>query len=275
MIAQFSVAAGAARGCFRSWRLWLVQFLANLALFGVFTLWLLIPVANAWQIVLNVLVALVLLGSVLVLHGGTLSYFASQDQDETVGLVKIFRRAAQNLPALFIGAVVFVLVWYLAGMADKYESLPNYLRSISPAFLRNVTRLSAYETLVNAGLFALQWILVSGLVLPLLGSTSSHGLGGFARLGIGAWKKCVTSLAYWLVIAAAAVLGVYATEKIMGWTPDFRTSTFRHETASIIWRGVVSYFLALFAWMLVCSMVGRFIAATANTRNDVAGQTGT
>jgi hypothetical protein len=68
MIAQFSVAAGAAKGCFRNWQLWPVQFLANLALFGVFSMWLLIPATNTWQIMLDVLVALVLLVSALVLH---------------------------------------------------------------------------------------------------------------------------------------------------------------------------------------------------------------
>jgi hypothetical protein len=274
MMARISVPTDAFKGCFRDWRLWLIQFLANLALFGLFTLWLLIPVANVWHIVLNVLVALLILISALVLHGGTLNYFSSQNRVESIDLLEIFRNAARNLPAVFISATISGLLWFLAGTADKYEeNLPNYLRSITPLFLRNLAPLSAYETLVDAGLFTLQWIIAPGLLLPLLASTASHGFGGFARRGIASWKNCVANFYYWAVISVAAVLGIYATAKIMSWTPDFRTSTLPHETASLILRGVISYLLALFAWMLAYSMAGRQSGTTADADDDVAGQT--
>lgn len=272
-MAKLSVATDALKGCFKSWGLWLIQFFANLALFGLFTLWLLIPVASALYILLNALVALLILISALALQGGTLSYLSGPNEGEGRNLLNSFRNSARNLPAVAIGSAIFALVWYLAGTAGKYEdTLPNYLRSISPVALRNLASLSLYESLVNAGLFTLQWILATGLVLPLLASASSHGLAGFSGCGIASWKKCVTNLFYWAVIAVAAVLGVYATEKIMDWTPDFRTSTFPHETASLIWRGLVSYLLALFAWLFACSMVGHSSAA-ADDRNDVGRQT--
>jgi hypothetical protein len=272
-MSKLSVASDAFKGCFQNWVLWLIQFLANLALFGLFTLWLLIPVASALYILLNALVVLLILISALALHGGTLSYFSGHNEGESRSLLNSFRNATRNLPAVAIGAAIFALLWYFAGTAVKYEeTLPNYLRSISPAFLRNLASLSLYESLVNAGLFALQWILAPGLVLPLVANASSRGFGGFSGRAINSWKKCVTNLIYWAVITVAAVLGVYATEKIMNWTPDFRTSTFPHETASLIWRGLTSYLLALFAWMFACSMVGRN-SATGDARNDVARQT--
>ncbi len=273
-MARVSVAIEAFNGCFQNWRLWLIQFAANLALFGLFTLWLLLPVANIWYIGLNFIVALLISVFTLVLHGGTLNYFSSRTPDNSITLLKTFRKTARNLPAIFIAAAILGLAWYLAGTLDRYEdSFPNYLRSNSPLFIRKVTPLSTYQTLVNAGLFTLQWVLAPGLFIPLLASTSSNGFRGLAARGFASWKSCVAKVVYWAAIAAAVVLGVYATGKIMDWTPDFRTSTFRHETASLIWRGVVSYLLALFAWIFSCSMAGRCSGAAPDARDDVARQT--
>ena len=273
-MAIVSVAIEAFKGCFQNWRLWLIQFAANLALFGFFTLWLFIPVSNIWYIALNSIVVLLFLALTLVLHGGTLSYFSAQTQDNSITLLKTFRNTARNLPAIFIAAAILGLAWYLAGSLDRYEdSLPNYLRSNSPLFIRKVVLLPTYQALVNGGLFTLQWILVPSLFLPLLASSSSKGFRGLGAQGFASWKSCVAKIAYWAVIAAAVVLGVYATGKIMNWTPDFRTSTLRHETASLIWRGLISYLLALFAWIFSCSMVGRCSGATADARDDIARQT--
>jgi hypothetical protein len=273
-MANFAVVSGAVKGCFRNWQLWLIQCAGNLVLFGFFLLWLLIPVSNAWHLTLNLLLALLILIATLALHAGTLNYFSSHDQGESVGLAGSFRSAIRNLPAIAVCAAVFCLLWFLAGTADRYEeSLPNYLRSVSPAFVRNLFSLSIYEGLVNAMLFILQWIVVPGLVLPSLASASALGFGGMAHRGFMAWKNCVTNVFYWGVIALGAILGVYTTEQIMGATPDFRTSTLAHETASVIARGVVSYFLALLAWMLVCSMIGRQSGTVAHVAENVAGQT--
>jgi len=273
-MSRVSVAVEAFKGCFQNWGLWLIQVAANLALFGLFTLWLFIPVSNIWYIALNFIAALLLFAFTLVLHAGTLSYFSLQTRGNGIALLKTFRNTARNLPAIFIAAAILGLAWYLAGSLDRYEdSLPNYLRSNSPLFIRKVATLSTYQTLVNGGLFTLQWILVPSLFLPLLASTSSNGFRGLGARGFASWKSCVAQIVYWAVIAAAVVLGVYATGKIMDWTPDFRTSTLRHETVSLIWRGVISYLLALFAWIFSCSMVGRCSGATSDARDDVARQT--
>ncbi len=273
-MANFAVASEAFKGCFRNWRLWLIQFAGNLALFGLFTLWLLIPVANAWHVTLNLFLAMLLLVAALALHAGTLKYFSSEDPEERAGLAESFRSSLRNLPAVAICAGALCLLWFIAGAANQYEeSLPNYLRSLSPAFIRNLLSLSVYEGFVEAGLFVLQWIVVPGIVLPLLASASALGFGGLASRGFAAWRNCATSILYWTVIALGAVIGVYVTSLIMGATPDFRTSTLAHETASMIARGIVSYFLALLAWILVCSMTGRENRRAANAGENVAGQT--
>ena len=55
-------------------RLWLLQFFGNAIIALVFVAWLNFPDAHWWQLVFTVIVALLLIVSFLVLHGGTLNY---------------------------------------------------------------------------------------------------------------------------------------------------------------------------------------------------------
>jgi hypothetical protein len=256
-MATFAVAVDAFKGCFRNWRPWLLQFLVNPLLFGLFTLWLLIPVASAFHIALNILAAVLLVVAFLVLHAGTLNYFYSQSADEDAPLRKAFATALRNLLPVALCALVLYLLFLLAGGVAAYtDTLPPYLRSSMPAFLRRQVGLSTIQGLFDALLFTLRWILVPGLILPFLASASHFGFRGLGRRGFASWKPTVFSVSYWVFLIFAALLGVLATQKIMGMTPDFRTSTYTQETTSLILRASASYLLGLCAWMLVCSAVG-------------------
>lgn len=257
-MATFSVAVDAFKGCFHNWRLWLLQFFVNPLLLGLFTLWLLIPVANAFHIALNIFVLVLLVVAFLLLHAGTLNYFFSQTANEPAPLRSAFAAALRNLLPVALCAALLYLLFLLAGVLGAYtDAYPPYLRSIMPAFLRRHVGLSTIQGFFDALLFALRWILVPGLVLPFLASASHLGFRGFGRRGFAAWKLAVPSVSYWVLLIFAALVGVLATQKIMGMTPDFRTSTFAQEKNSLILRASASYLLGLFAWMLVCSLVGR------------------
>ncbi|HEY6945270.1 MAG TPA: hypothetical protein VI431_09015 [Candidatus Acidoferrum sp.] len=272
-MANFAIAAEALRNCLKSWQLWLIQFVANLLLFGLFAAWLLIPVANAGYLVLNILFVLLLLVAALVLHAGTLNYFYSQSRNEGESLKKAFAPAVRNFLAVVVCAVAVYFLWLAAGKLDAYqETLPAYLRSMTPVFLRKHAGLPVFQGLFDAILFALRWILVPGLVLPFLAGASHSGFRGFGRQGLTAWKKAVRNVAYWGVVILSALLGVLATQKIMGWTPDFRTSTFAGETVSLIFRGLASYLLGLFAWLLACSVAGREGGDFPGGSQNVGGQ---
>jgi hypothetical protein len=257
-MATFAVAVDAFKGCFRSWRLWILQFFVNPLLFGLFTLWLLIPVANAFHVALNSLAAVFLLVAFLLLHAGTLNDFYSQPANESVTLRTAFGTTLRNLLPVALCAVVLYLLFLLAASLGVYsETLPPYLRSIMPAFLRKQVGLSTLQGLFDALLFTLRWVLVPGLILPFIASTSHFGFRGLGRRGLVSWKHTVYSISYWAFLIFAALVGVLATQKIMGMTPDFRTSTYAQEKTSLLLRASASYLLGLFAWMLVCSLVGR------------------
>ncbi len=191
-MANFAIAADAFKSCLQSWQLWLIQFVANLLLFGLFTAWLLIPVANAGYLVLNTLLALLLLVAALVLHAGTLNYFHSQSRNEGPLLKDVFACALRNLPAVVVCAGAVFLLWIAIGKADAYqETFPAYLRSMTPMFFRKHTGLPVFQKLFDAILFALRWIVVPGLLLPFLASASRLGFHGFGRQGLTTWKKTV------------------------------------------------------------------------------------
>jgi len=270
-MSRFDIARAAFADCLRSGRLWLVQFFANPLLFGLATAWLLIPVANNLHLILNFVLAFVLISAVFMLHAGTLNYFSDRGRTENAPLWPAFRRGLQHLLPVAICLVVFFLLWLLLGNLETLRAaFPAYVRSMLPVFLRRHITLPALDVLYACFLFFIRWIFFPGLILPFLAQAADLGFRGFGRSGFSAWKRSVSSLAYWLVLLLASLLGVFVTQKLMAWKPDFRTSTFPHEAASLSVRLFFAYLLGLLSWLLTCSLVGR-CAASTGTPSDVGG----
>jgi hypothetical protein len=261
------------KDCFRGPRLWLVQFFANPILFALLVAWLFIPVASNLHLVLNFVVAILLLTAALALHAGTLNSFIDHQSSQSALLWPAFRRALKHLIPVAICVAAFCLLWLFVDKLESYQSnLPAYVRSTLPVSLRRHITLPALDAMFSAVLFTARWILVPGLLLPLLAQAADRGFRGFGVHGLSAWRKTIFSFAYWLVLTLAAMLGVFATQKLMAWTPDFRTSTAHSEAASLAWRLCVAYLFGLFSWMLVCSVVGR--SGGAGAASDVSGNSG-
>lgn len=259
----------AVTGSFRNPRLWVIQFAANPILFLIFTVWLRLAVESNWQVALNATLGILFAASVLVLHGGTLNYFRGAYGNVGATLRSAFLRAFGNLLAIAIWVTVLCLVWMLLDKAnlDTYQqSLPAYLRSVLPVFVRRHTSLAFLTNAFEACVFAARWILIPGLLLPLLQSASELGLRGFGKHGFLAWRRAVLSYSYWLLLVVAVLLGLVATAKIMALTPNFDTSTLRHEAISLVARLALAYLLVLFSWMLTCSLLGGIGAGPVGTR---------
>jgi hypothetical protein len=265
------IARSAFKDCFRSGRLWLIQFFANPILLALFVAWLLIPVASNLHLVFNLIFALVLLAATFTLHAGTLGFFGDRQRSESAHLWPAFRRALRHLIPVAICVAVFCLLWLLVARLEAYQSnFPVYVRSTLPVSLRRHITLPALDTLFSALLIIARWILVPGLFLPLIAQAADRGFRGFGPQGLAAWRKTMFSLVYWLVLLFAAFLGVFATQKLMAWAPDFKTSTIHLEAVSLGVRLFFAYLFGLFSWMLACSVVGRH-SAGAGTSSDVAG----
>jgi len=242
----------------RNWRLWALQFIGNAAIFALFLGWLRVPDAHWWQLLFQFVLMVVVAVAALVLHGGTLNYFQSAhlDKAKTVPLPPAFLKALKHILAIAVCVLVFYFLRSLVGRLDDYEqSFPGYLRSGFPAWLRRMISEPALDNLYSGFVSLLRWVVLPGLLLPFALFSADRGFRGW--IALRDWSKIVRSIAYWIALVAAAVIGVYLVQLIMDWKLNPNTSTLRGEEASFVTRQLLAYVLVLFAWFLACSMVGR------------------
>ncbi len=256
-------------GSLQNRRLWLIQFLANPILFLLFVAWLHIPEAKVWQLILNVVLAAGIAAAALVLHAGTLVYFYDRFRSNGATLKVAFGQALRHLAAVAAWVCAFYLLWDLVDtLSDHLDTIPTYVRSMLPALLRRNISLGVVAGVFDAFVFALRWILTPGLLLPLAVSVAHRGFRGFGRAGWSAWKKAIWSLQYWGIVTGAAIVGVLLSGLITDWTPRSQNPSFTGETISLILRLLIAYLLALFSWMLACSVIGRGCGVSERAPGD-------
>jgi hypothetical protein len=254
---------------FRSGRLWLLQLLLNPILAGLFAAWLLIPEAKLWQLASNVLLGVVIVAATLLLHAGTLNFFSDQFREQPATIKIAFRRALRHFATIAVCAIVFYLVWTLAGgLAGYQETLPTCVRSMLPATIREYIPLGVLTGFFDVLVFLLHWVAVPGLLLPLALRAADQGFRGFGRAGWKNWNTTIVSLHYWLILAVAAVLGVYGSNTLLGWRPSSESPTFGGETANLVLRMLLAYGLALLSWVVACSLIGRRAGSAQNAAGD-------
>ncbi len=243
----------------RSWRLWLLQFLANAALVLVFVWWLHISEAHWWNLLFSLLLIFLIVAVALALHGGTLIYFQSAHRDRAALLRPAFRRAFTHLPAIFVWALFFFFLRYWIGRLDDYTyTLPGYLRSEFPAWLRRMISEPRLDSIYSGLVSLLRWVILPGLLLPFALFSADRGFRGLIAFRDG--RRTLRSLGYWITLVVAAILGVWCVEAIMGWTLDPKTATLPAEETSLAFRLLFAYLLGIFAWLLTCSVLGRHVA---------------
>src|SRR5260370_1944879 len=146
-------------GSLRSGRLWVVQFFVNPIVAGLFAAWLLIPEPKTWQLGLSVLLVAVIAAAALVLHAGTLNYFSDQFREQSAAVTTSFGRAMRHFAAIVVCALVFYLVWALAGGFDRYhEIFPTYVRSMLTASIRLPTHLGPASRISHTLVFLLRHV---------------------------------------------------------------------------------------------------------------------
>ena len=243
---------------FKNWRLWLIQFVGNVVFFFAFLWYLQIGDAHWWQLFFQVVLIIAIAIGALVLHGGTLNYFLSahQDQAKAAPVFPAFKKALRHVPAIAVWAVIFFLVRAYVGKLDDYSvSVPGYLRSGFPVWLRRMISEPALDNIYSGFVTLLRWVLLPGLLVPFALFSADKGFRGL--IAVGDWGRTIRSLMYWLALLIAWFLGVYCIGLIKEWRLDQKTSTLSGETASLILRSPLAIALGIFAWFLACSMLGR------------------
>ena len=136
------------------------------------------------------------------------------------------------------------------------EQVPTFLRSEFPAWLRRHVTLNALENAYSVGEFILQWIVALGLLLPPALQTANLGFRGFGKKGLAAWGRTIARFDYWIVVAIAAVVGVWASSWDLSWKAAGDNATENMETVSLVLRLLSAYLLMLASWLSTCSILG-------------------
>ena len=253
---RFEILRDASSNLLRSKRLWLIQFVANPLLFAAFAGWLLLPVATHLHLLLNGVVIIALVAAALILHGGTLRFYSDQGRTQQALARDAFRRAARNILAVAACVVLLFVLWALLDSTEHQQiSLPFYLRSLLPEFIRSHFDLWWFQIAVEGMAFAIRWVVIPGLLLPLLLESTGAGFHAFGKSGRAAVRNSARQISYWIALLVAAFAGCIAPAFLMDWVPQFTNPTLRVQTLSLIARITVGYTLAVASWLLVCSIV--------------------
>lgn len=271
-MSRFELFHDAGSSLIQSKRVWVLQFAGNSLLFVIFIGWLLLPVASDLHLVLNGAIVILLGATALVLHGGTLNFYSEQNRSERPLVRSAFRRAVRNIFAIAAGAALLFVLWTLLDSTESLQiALPFHVRSLLPEFVRMHVELWWFQISLEGIVFAIRWVIIPGLILPLLLEAANVGFRAFGKAGWAVLRSSVKRAGYWLVLLLAAFAGCLAPAALLDWTPEFKNPTVILEAVSLMARLSAAYILSVASWLLVCSIVGRFSRPAIVAGSDASG----
>ncbi|HLJ90930.1 MAG TPA: hypothetical protein VKZ53_29270 [Candidatus Angelobacter sp.] len=244
-------------------RLWLIQFFGNAVIMLAIAWWLNLGDAHWWQLLFAAVLAIVIVVSIAVLHGGTLNYlFDSRDEpgapngSTQAGFRPPFMRALKHALAFALWAFIFFHLWQrIDGLSDYQYQATGYLRSGFPEWLRKLVSENRMRDLYSLGIFILRWVVLPGVLLPFALLCSDRGFRGF--LSIRVWFRMLKQRRLWAAIALASVVGVVLPAALAGWRLNAKTTSATGEGIFVAFRLLLAYLLALFTWLMLGSMLAR------------------
>src|SRR5437660_3794389 len=110
---------------------------------------------------------------------------------------------------------------------DYHYSVPGYLRSEFPAWLRRNISEVRVQNLYDLFVFLLRWILLPVLLLPVASLCADRGFRGFIAVRI--WVRTFGNRLFWGVVIVASFLGILIPTAILDWKLDPKTATATSE----------------------------------------------
>jgi len=236
-------------------RLWLLQFFGGI-LIALAVVGFLRTGETLGQLILGALLILLAAVAWLTLDGGTFNYYLDQQRSQISVLKPALIRALKHILPLVILACVFFLLRMLVDKLDDYHySVPGYLRSEFPAWLRRHVSEGRVQNLYDLFVFFLRWIMLPALLLPFASLCADRGFRGF--IALSTWARMLLNRAFWGVLIVASILGILIPSAMLGWRLDPKTATSTSEAIFLGFRLFLGYLLVLGAWLLVSSMLAR------------------
>jgi hypothetical protein len=200
-----------------------LHLIANAALIALVYLWLGIRDAQASQIAVTVLLGAALIAGALFLHAGTRHWMRTNN----------WRVSQKELLGFALGITTLLICWWLLSLIPQ-DRAAQWTASFLTLHTRTPIRPERVASIFNALVWALKWFVIPILILR------EHRHPRF-----------------WLMLATALLLGVYIPQRLVHWTPNFKSTT--AEILSMTLRWSVAYALATACWLTVL----RFTALSA------------
>jgi hypothetical protein len=242
------------------WRIVTLQLAGNALLLAAATLWLLIPEVHVWQLLFAVVTGLAILFAFAWLHCGTFAHGFTPTRES---LYRDFRASLRHVPAfaLFAATLILLMNWVGNYAEDHGYQISGYFFTRLPHFLQRIGEVRFYEWVMIK--FAVSiWFLLPALFLPFL---SAAAYSGFSRRGLAAALRTYARWRYWLMIAIAALIGVWLPYLLANWSPA--AHGLRKETLSMALRLVTAYALAALSWVMASAVTAGFLHARLSGEN--------
>lgn len=231
-------------------RIWLLNFLGNIAAIAVGYYWLLIPDAHGWQVAGSAVLAAAVVFLVAWLRSGTFAYFRIGEFRRQGELRLAFRRGLRHVLGLMIWAAMFALLallcWTLLTYTPRFGVWWRQKMNNGPS-PRQVTHLA------NLLIVLVVCVMLPALWLPVASTIATFGVQSTRiKLSLRVLRRPL----YWLWLCALLAIGAYLPYRLVWWIPRFESV--RAQAWSMGLRFFAAYTLAVTAWILLMWMVGVF-----------------
>jgi hypothetical protein len=152
--------------------------------------------------------------------------------------------------AVWLG-LILLLTWLALLLGNYLVSGTNWTASSLTFRLRRPVTPEFVTTVFTWISAVLVFVVVPVICLPIGSRVALEGFAGFS------WKslKAVGRFRYWLAYVVLFGLGIWIPYQLVWWIPD--VEGFYVETISMVMRVGVAYLVAITAWLLVASLVGK------------------
>jgi hypothetical protein len=221
-------------------RLYLLHFFGNAALAVLIYEWLGIPDAKALDLAATFVLGLSILFFALWLQSGSLVWFRDQQPAE---LKPSFQSALRKLPAFAVAVLLTLILYWLINWLETitYSPATHFASWLTLKLRVPVPPARMYEG-VQAGIWAVRWLIAPAYVLPFLSAAAAHGWLAFRGTGHRDSPRY-----YWLKCVALTLVIVYIPALLIHWTPELKTIPM--ETASLAIRFLAAYLIFEAAWV--------------------------
>ena len=190
-----------------------LHLIANAALIALVYVWLGIRDARASQIAATVLLGATLIAAALFLHAGTWHWMRTNN----------WRISPRELLRFTLTIAIVLICWWLLSLIPQ-DRAAQWTASFLTLHTRSPFKPESVARVIAALVWILRWFVVPILILR------QHRHPRF-----------------WLILAAALLLGVYLPQRLIHWTPNFKSTT--AEVVSMALRWSAAYVLATAAWL--------------------------